>query len=396
MKHIRLFSIILLITIFIPSLVLADGGIFIPPNYNKYVYLPSQKAAIFWDGTNERMILSTRIKTDDLTNMAWVIPIPSKLKPEVKEGDIQIFYDIANLFSPPRKASTGGWFGAMNLGVQEVEVIELKKVDIYDIAILRATNANVLVDWLNENGYSVPKNTIPILQDYCDRPDFFFIANKINLANKYQNLSISQEDRTCATLIKEHISYSPMRSEDIEYFVEHRSKYIDECNNTLFEAVKVLVELEQGIATPLKITFRPEKPFYPLKISSINEGETEVNVYFFSENPVKDNSNVLSISKMTEVSWLKERYNLTSEKYITFLKYEGNLNSLNKDSIFTSTSYKSSLDPNYVSPIERIAEIVLPILFILIILVIPILIIVGIILLIYFLVKRILRWLKGK
>ena len=49
-----LFSFILLST-----LVLADGGIVVPPNYDKDVYLPEQKAAIFWDGTEQKMILST-------------------------------------------------------------------------------------------------------------------------------------------------------------------------------------------------------------------------------------------------------------------------------------------------------------------------------------------------
>ena len=43
----------------IPQAALADGGMFIPPDYTKHVYAPSQKAVIIWDGTKETMILST-------------------------------------------------------------------------------------------------------------------------------------------------------------------------------------------------------------------------------------------------------------------------------------------------------------------------------------------------
>ncbi|NIO37089.1 DUF2330 domain-containing protein, partial [Candidatus Bathyarchaeota archaeon] len=55
----------------------------------------------------------------------------------------------------------------------------MKKVDIYDVAILKATNATALVGWLNENGYTVPESAVPVLQEYCDKEDFYFIANKI-------------------------------------------------------------------------------------------------------------------------------------------------------------------------------------------------------------------------
>lgn len=336
--------------IFVPNLVLADGGIFIS-DYLQHVYLPSQKAAIFWDGENEIMILSTRISTDDLTDMAWIIPIPSRTKPEIEKGDIQIFYDLADLFTPPRKPKAWGR-GAESLK-SEIQVIEIKKVDIYDITTLKATNATSLINWLNEHGYVVPKTTIPILQDYCDRDDFYFIANKINLANKYKDLSITQRDRECATRI--YIPFIYPLEEEINYDIQRQLKYIKECKNASFEAVKVLAELKQGTATPLKFTFQPEKAFYPLKISSINDGETDINVYVFSETPVKDRQNTLSISKMVKISeYWRNKFNLTNENYVTLLEYNGNLKNLNKDSLFESTNYNYNLDPTYVSLEEEI------------------------------------------
>ncbi len=105
----KLFTLLLIAICLLP-LTIADGGVFVP-DYSE-VYAPSQKAAIFWDGTTETMILSTKISVDNLTNLAWVVPIPSKVKPEVDEGDIQIFYDLTDLFNPIDNSK--GW-GVRNL-----------------------------------------------------------------------------------------------------------------------------------------------------------------------------------------------------------------------------------------------------------------------------------------
>ncbi len=355
----KLFTFLLIAICLLP-LTIADGCVFIP-DYSE-VYAPSQKAAIFWDGTTETMILSTKISVDNLTNLAWVVPIPSKVKPEVDEGDIQIFYELTDLFNPI-DTSKGWGLGVMDGGMrnQGIQVIETKKVDIYDITILKATDASVLVDWLNENGYNTPETAIPILQDYCDRGDFYFIANKINLTNKYENLKITNMDRICAEAIS--IPDYLIEDEYLEEYIKYWLEYETECENASSSAIKILYELKQGISTPLKFTFQPEKPFYPMKISSINDGDTEVKVYVFSETPVEDERNVLSTAKMTPLTnSLKDKYNLTNEKYITQLTYDGDLKDLKEDSYFASTKYNSDLDPNYISLNEKIRNLVFPVL----------------------------------
>jgi hypothetical protein len=338
----------------------ADG--MVVPAYYQQVYLPSQKAAIFWNGSQETMILSTRFATDNLTDMVWVVPVPSKTIPEIEKGDIQIFYDLSELFTSEESKSVGdGWDLGPTRPEKEVQVIKAKKIDIYDITILKATNASKLVEWLNEHGYATTNIAIPVLQDYCDRSDFYFIANKVNLTNEYKNLSITQEDRECA----DHIHIPEwVEPERIDHYMENRFvmlNELEEYKNASFEAVKVLVELKRGIATPIKIIFQPEKPFYPLKISSINNGSTEINVYVFSEKPVKDQEDILSLSYMVKADKdLKEKFNLTNENYITLLKYSGDLKDLNKDSLFISTEYDPKLNPNYIPLTTRILYFILP------------------------------------
>lgn len=333
----------------IPSSVLADGGVFL--DYYRYaVYLPEQKAAIFWDGTNETLILSTKIRSENLTNMAWVIPIPSKTKPEIEEGDIGIFHQLADIFTE-YKGKGGGpsfsplvmvpfglclvggftsaliyisrkrtvflflfifialmsvvsfvlsvmYMGALSftfMGNGGVEPIEIKKVDIYDVATLKATNATALVGWLNGNGYAVPESAVPVLQDYCDKEDFYFIANKINLEDRY---------------------------------------------NSTAERDSILSALRQGMATPLRITFQPDEAFYPQRISSINDGRTDITVFVISPSPVEDRSWILRpFNPRGDYVWAKRARGLGEkyrDYYVTYLRYYGDLDGLTADSTFSS------------------------------------------------------------
>jgi hypothetical protein len=96
-------AIILLIMgiVLVPSFALADGMVI--PDYEGKVYLPSQKAVIVWNEGEETLLLSTKISPESVANLAWIIPIPSETKPEIEEGDIEIFYDLTELFLESKK-----------------------------------------------------------------------------------------------------------------------------------------------------------------------------------------------------------------------------------------------------------------------------------------------------
>ena len=72
-KHIALAVALL----FIPLLVLADGGIF--PDHIQHLYEPKQLAVMTWDGSVQTMVLATKFSADSLGNMAWVVPIRSSV-----------------------------------------------------------------------------------------------------------------------------------------------------------------------------------------------------------------------------------------------------------------------------------------------------------------------------
>ena len=179
--------ILLLVFVFILviNLVHADGWHM--SDYQLHMEEPSQKAVISWDdGQNETMILSSAVKSDDISNFAWVIPIQSYSKPEVTAGNISIFEDLVKYFEKEEPY----WGRAIpSLGIEGgagVEVLESKEVDIYDITILKATNSTDLINWLNDNGYKVPEEAKAILDKYIAKGDYYFIANKIDLKNKFK------------------------------------------------------------------------------------------------------------------------------------------------------------------------------------------------------------------
>ncbi|RLI99664.1 MAG: hypothetical protein DRP06_03095 [Candidatus Aenigmatarchaeota archaeon] len=139
---------------------------------------------------------------------------------------------------------------------------------------------------MDENRYNTPETAILILQDYCDRDNFYFIANKINLANKYRNLTITEGDMECASKLFKYswlnIGTDHRNKRDWERAIQNNYKFYLYKRR---EIIQILVELKRGISTPLKFTFQPEEPFNPMKISSINEGDTSVSICFFRKFP---------------------------------------------------------------------------------------------------------------
>jgi hypothetical protein len=110
---------------------------------------------------------------------------------------------------------------------------------------------------------------------------------------------------------------------------------ISYCINTRNQ--QILKELEEGIATPLEIVFQPDAPMYPMKMSSINEGNTKINVYFISDYHVSDSSGLLTTKGKSGLYWASSMSNYDTVNYVTWMTYEGNTKNLTGDSYFVET-----------------------------------------------------------
>lgn len=210
----KLIILFIIISLLIPTVSNADGMILPRPDY--YMNETGQKAVIFYENGAEVMVLSVSFE-GDARDFVWVVPVPSK--PEVTKGSDEIFTSLAEIVRPvynglmPMVAEISG-----KADEQVVTVVETKKVDYYDIAVLQSTESGALSKWLNENGYEYPLESSYILNDYIEN-NWYFIAVKIDVS--------------------------------------------------AVEASEVQQGLKQGHATPLKIEFASSGIIYPLRISSI-------------------------------------------------------------------------------------------------------------------------------
>ncbi len=325
----KLLIIIFAILLFTPQIALADGGLIVPNIHDK-ISLPSQKAVIVWDDGEETLILSTKIQPENITDIAWVIPIQSKTKPEVEKGNSTIFFDLARLFQERRQ---WGILAASKMSAESggIELIEVKMVDMYYIVILKADDASVLVDWLNDHTFHVPESATEVLEGYVG-DDYYFVINRINLPNKLNN-PLTDDDYTCAAAI--NIQYY-WDEQDIDYQINYTFHELDQCADANLEAVKLLKQVETGISTPLEITFEPDVPYYPMKMSSINDGVVAIDLYFFGDNYVYDTSGFLqSKGRRKSTDQIKIDYNI-DKNLISYMRYVGDLENLNRDSYFRS------------------------------------------------------------
>lgn len=212
----RLFLIFIAFLI-IPFFVSADGGIFPPPDY--YIHETDQKAVIFYENGLETLILSVTFR-GDAEDFGWVIPTPSR--PQVSKSSDELFASLEQITTFEEDLVRPLTFEeAYNLGkaTQSVHIIETKKIEYYEVAVLTADEPEALAEWLAVNDYQFPKKASYILDSYIEN-NWYFVAVKID--------------------------------------TEAISPGVDR-------------QLRQGHMIPLELKFSTDKIVYPLKITSTLE-----------------------------------------------------------------------------------------------------------------------------
>ncbi|MEW6553665.1 MAG: DUF2330 domain-containing protein [Actinomycetota bacterium] len=211
----------------------ADGGFFGPEGSD--ISEPEQKAVIFFHEGTEELVLSVRYDgaTEDF---AWLVPTPEP--PVIEESSIALFQLMSTLTPTSADYMKDSYGGSEQLGAG-VEVIDELTVGAFDLTVVRAGDAGELVSWLEERGFVYEAEAEGILADYIER-GWCFTAMRINPSAADQG-SGDMED---------------------EFWQGNTDR-----------------ELSQGIVDPLRFTFNAPVPVYPLRISSLNPGLTEVLLY---------------------------------------------------------------------------------------------------------------------
>ncbi|MEQ8846021.1 MAG: DUF2330 domain-containing protein [Phycisphaerales bacterium] len=230
--------------------------------------MPRQRAIIAWDGTEQRLAIDTAF-TGEGTEFAWLVPLPSE--PEILPATTGMFDTAAVLTSPRIDGRASHHLFALLIffatlfvvivvacrrsvacavacclafvvlvmlllpalgkarsaatASTTVQVIDQDVAGLYETAVLRAQDADELIEWLRNNGFGVQEGVRPVVQDYLDK-GWCFAAAKLRVDS-------SSND-------------------------EHR-------------------------AHPLEFRFAVDQPVYPMALTAVGNGDIELELFVFAD-----------------------------------------------------------------------------------------------------------------
>lgn len=177
----------------------ACGGFFC----NQYEPVDQAGEVVVFEVDEEAQETTMHVRVDysgPASEFAWVVPVPAN--PDTFITTDLLFDELDRLTQPrfltryddgdclqygdsTTASSAGGYYYTFATadtgsagGYTGIEVVSTGTVGPYDQAVLRATNAAVLVDWLQANGYAVPDAMEPLLDPYTGA-DTHFLALKL-------------------------------------------------------------------------------------------------------------------------------------------------------------------------------------------------------------------------
>lgn len=155
-------------------------GIF-PPE-REYEPVDATEVFISYDDGVQTLVLQPEWQ-GDVTDFTIVYPTPSK--PEIEAGPSFIFDELDRATNPwlpvPMAMMEEDMMADDGLTKTEsVTVVEEKQVGEYEVTVLTATDADDLVEYLEDNDYNYTKKDADKVSYYVDQGGFYFIALKID------------------------------------------------------------------------------------------------------------------------------------------------------------------------------------------------------------------------
>ncbi len=204
-------------------------GLFVWRNRGIDILEPEQKAVILFEDGWEELILEVKYE-GAVEDFGWVVPLPSE--PEMSPADAVLFEYLSQATQEPvlRRSERGRRLHLTDGMESIVDVLKHERVGIYDATVLSAGSGRALDSWLKENDFSIPTGAPAVFQEYVDN-GWVFVAMKIAV----------------------------------------------ESDSTLSK------QLSSGTVQPIAFRFRSTAPIYPLKISSLIPGDTDVLLYVIAK-----------------------------------------------------------------------------------------------------------------
>jgi len=296
----KIFSLVLISFIMI-SIFPARADRCILPISDVDIYGPGQKAIIAWNGTTERLILSTDMYSSREALVLEILPLPSE--PIVEKGDFKSFQKIQNLMVKnfPQDILLG------RESEKSLQIIFHEQIGAHDITIVEARSTDELYDFIDEyleyqkigtsNKPVINEKTKEILQDYLARGYNFWVFDLVNLLSEVKSIDpIVYEFKTPSLYYPMKVSTTANGPTEIILYL-----ITEEAINE--DAIPSKIKLAQYFESDQIVQFQLSHN----ELASIDKGISEL---FDVE---------LLIHPSLPVSWL------------TAVKYEGDLNELDFD-----------------------------------------------------------------
>lgn len=286
-----IFAFLFLVIMSISS-VFADRGM-IPVNPEVSVYEPGQKAILAWNGHEEIMILSTDVSSSQQTIVLEILPLPSK--PTIAAGSFQSFQRIQNLI----------WNEGLNLFMYgdksevrsgSVEVVFHEEIGAHNITVVKASDTAELSSWMD---------------DFLEASD-----------------------------VDELVSLGSFESV-IEDYMNRGFRY--------YVLDLITVSSEEKSVDPILYRFDCDFLYYPLVITTPVGGNTEITLFLLTEDRVDEDCSPferanyrVSLWSWQPIEFVLSKGDLSTidlrigeifqyKAWLTVLKYNGKVSSLNKD-----------------------------------------------------------------
>jgi len=254
-------------------------------------HIPYQRALILFDEGRQTLVLQSQVETQggkgDATSLAWVVPVPSVPELDtIEAGGGTWLFQWLNIMTPADVISTRWICYAIMLIVNaiwllycvgvgcrlrsgnasdfkteidqrrrhlglafflfvvlwllpvlimpassgnrtRVEIVDSRRVGIFDVQVIRSDTRSALVEWLNENGFDFGQEDRPAFDRYIEQ-GWCFVVSKVRV------------------------------SDALEHQVD-------------------------GLIDPLVMRFASERPVYPLALTATQGKPTQVLVYVLSD-----------------------------------------------------------------------------------------------------------------
>jgi len=190
MRQIQFLLLMLLPLLFLSlaSPAIADRGMI--PVSDVSVYGPGQKAIIAWNGEEEILILSTDVYASGDSIVLEILPLPAEPQ-SIQAGDFASFIRMEELMTEHFPYPMGDRFqdGLPGLG-KDIEIVFHQKIGPHDITVVKASDAAELVYWaegfLGDRGleYNISSPKLEsVVGGYIGEGFEFFVFDLIELTS---------------------------------------------------------------------------------------------------------------------------------------------------------------------------------------------------------------------